>query len=93
MEAKNISGDYPALENYFFQRVYEDISNLSRIPILWEEVFTNNIQIDNSTIIQIWKDTDYIGLLKSVSTESILCIHCCGVKIGVINNTVNGKTL
>lgn len=66
MDNKNITGDYPALENYFFQRIFNGIDNLNKIYILWEEVFQNNIKVPNTTLIQIWKD-NYVGMLKEVS--------------------------
>lgn len=77
----NISGNYTALENYFFDRVFSgSVANLSKILILWQEVFENGIELDKSAVIQIWKK-NYLGLLKEV------CRRFFVVRIGRVGIT------
>lgn len=56
MEEHNITGDYPALESFYMQKLVDIIEDLGKQYIVWQEVFDNGVQLKRESIINVWKD-------------------------------------
>ncbi|KAF2878772.1 hypothetical protein ILUMI_27399 [Ignelater luminosus] len=55
MEENNIESS-KQLEDYYIQKLLNISHNLTKKAIVWEEAFTDGVQLSSSTIVQIWKD-------------------------------------
>ena len=68
MTANNIT-TYPALENYWEDRLLEIIHNLNHSYVVWEEIFNNGLHIAPETIVHVWKprrwDNELAKVVKS----------------------------
>ncbi|KAF2878769.1 hypothetical protein ILUMI_27396 [Ignelater luminosus] len=47
---------YRQLEDLFVQKLLDIVHNLKAKTIIWEEAFTNGLQLRNDTVVQVWKD-------------------------------------
>lgn len=58
MEKWGIDGNYRALEGVFIQKLLNILRSISTKNqfIMWQEVFDNQVNISNDTIIHVWKD-------------------------------------
>lgn len=54
MKKKNIT-TYNKLEGYFFKKVIDISEKLQTTPVVWEEVFSNVVDIPKNTIVHVWK--------------------------------------
>lgn len=54
------------LEDYYFRNIFNITRNLKAIPIVWEELFNENINLDPNTVVQVWKG-DYNSTISKVS--------------------------
>ncbi|KAK4884746.1 hypothetical protein RN001_001017 [Aquatica leii] len=54
MQTHNISS-YVELESYYIQKIIDMSDKLKATSIVWEEVFTNGVQLPNRTIVHVWK--------------------------------------
>ncbi|VDM55329.1 unnamed protein product [Angiostrongylus costaricensis] len=86
MKKKSFGNNTTLLENYFFDRLAEIISNLpsKRRMVFWQEVFDNNKP--NGSIIQIWKGNTHEEILrevKAVTTKgfNVIVSACCNFSI------------
>ncbi|XP_056642782.1 beta-hexosaminidase subunit beta-like [Diorhabda sublineata] len=56
MKDRGIEGNFEALESLYIQKIIDMVNGLKSKSIVWEEVFTNGVQVPNDTVIQVWKD-------------------------------------
>jgi len=56
MEARNITGDFQKLEEFYIQQIIDIASNLSANSVVWQEVFDNEVIMPKDTVVHIWKD-------------------------------------
>ncbi|KAF2878771.1 hypothetical protein ILUMI_27398 [Ignelater luminosus] len=68
MKEHNIES-YKELENYYIQKILNISHNLTKKPILWEDAFTNSVNLTSSTTVQIWKDLKIIGGWKRTADK------------------------
>lgn len=61
MKQKNITL-YSKLESYYIQQLVEIVKNQRSKMIVWEEVFSNNVNIPIDTIVQVWISPFYFTL-------------------------------
>ena len=56
IRANNLDG-YAGLESFYIRKLLELVKHLpkNRTPIVWQEVFDNDINITEETIVNIWK--------------------------------------
>ncbi|KAL5244270.1 hypothetical protein ACI65C_011680 [Semiaphis heraclei] len=70
MHLNNIKND-TELKNYYFKNLFTMTRNLKTVPIVWEEIFDENIQLDPNVVVQVWKsDYNY-----SIVSEIMKCGH------------------
>lgn len=55
MAARNISGNYEELSNYYIRRLYNMIKAHERTMVVWQEVFDMGANLPKDTIIHVWK--------------------------------------
>lgn len=48
--------NYRQLEDLFVKTLLHIVHNLKAKTIIWEEAFTNGLQLRNDTIVQVWRD-------------------------------------
>ena len=73
MKKMRMSGKYEKLEEYFFKRLFDIISDLNKNWILWQEVLDERIDVSNNTIINIWKK-DFEDELSKVTKRGFKVI-------------------
>lgn len=44
------------LANYYFKNILNITRELKTIPIVWEELFDDNIDLDPNVVVQVWKE-------------------------------------
>jgi hexosaminidase len=59
--------DVVELEKYYFANIFNITQNLRTVPIVWEELFDENIHLDPNVVVQVWKG----DLNSSVSKVNI----------------------
>lgn len=57
---------YAQLEAYYIYRLLNISSRLNAKAVVWQEVFDNQVPLDEYTIIHVWKG-DYERELREVS--------------------------
>ncbi|XP_066249400.1 beta-hexosaminidase subunit alpha-like [Euwallacea similis] len=55
MTEKNITS-YANLEGYYIQKILDAVDKLNFSSIVWEEVFSNGVNLPNETIVHVWRD-------------------------------------
>lgn len=53
---KNNMSTVKQLQNYYFKNLFNITRDIKAVPIVWEEVFDENIDLDPNIVIQVWKD-------------------------------------
>lgn len=70
MAARNISGDYHALNNFYIERIYDILAYNNRTMLVWQEVFDSGAKLPHDAIIQVWKYINvvpaYMNVMKRV---------------------------
>lgn len=61
---KNNMSTVKQLQNYYFENLFNITRDIKAIPIVWEEVFDENIDLDPNVVIQVWKDNYNITIPK-----------------------------
>lgn len=56
---------YSQLEAYYIYRLLNISEHLNAKVLVWQEVYDNNVPLDENTIIHVWKD-DYDRELSEV---------------------------
>lgn len=56
---------YSQLEAYYIYRILNISEHLNAKVLVWQEVYDNNVPLDENTIIHVWKD-DYDRELSEV---------------------------
>ncbi|VVC33523.1 Hypothetical protein CINCED_3A023777 [Cinara cedri] len=76
MQNNNIS-NITELESYYFKNIFNITRTLETVPIVWEEVFDENIRLDPNVVVQIWKN-DFNETLQKVleSGHPVLLSSC-----------------
>jgi len=64
MEHNNIS-TLIELEDYYFKNIFSITRRLKNVPIVWEELFDQNIHLDPNTVVQVWK-SDFRTTIQKV---------------------------
>lgn len=65
MKRNNIQ-NVTKLENYYFKNIFNITRNLKAIPIVWEELFNEDIHLDPNVVVQVWKN-DFNSTISKVS--------------------------
>ena len=56
MAAHGMADNFTALESYYVQRNLNIVAGLGKSPIGWQEIFDNQLQLPNSTVVHVWKN-------------------------------------
>lgn len=64
---KNNISTIKQLQNYYFKNLFNITRDIKAVPIVWEEVFDENIDLDSNVVIQVWKD-NYNSTIQKVGT-------------------------
>ncbi|XP_054166037.1 beta-hexosaminidase subunit alpha-like [Oppia nitens] len=56
MKVQRISGLYYKLEEYYFKRLFDIITNMNKTWIVWQQVFDKMIDLPNNTIVNVCKE-------------------------------------
>ncbi|OQV16261.1 Beta-hexosaminidase subunit alpha [Hypsibius exemplaris] len=79
MKKKGFGKDYAQLEEYYVQTLIDLLDKIPSTPrkgkakadkheyIVWQEVFDNNVQLDNDTIVHVWKDWKGVEWQKEIA--------------------------
>lgn len=54
MRQHGIPGDFQKLEEIFINRLLQRLRPLKKSHIVWQEVFDNNVQISQDTVVHVW---------------------------------------
>jgi hexosaminidase len=74
--ARNSISTFEQLESFYFGRLLKIVGNLDRKYIVWQEVFDNRVELDPSTIINVWKGSreEYQQELQDVTGRGFQAI-------------------
>ncbi|XP_025418569.1 beta-hexosaminidase subunit beta-like isoform X2 [Sipha flava] len=77
MTLNNIS-NVEGLEDYYFKHIFNITRELKTVPIVWEELFSDNIHLDHNVVVQIWKPNNFSSLVQEVidSGYAVLISSC-----------------
>lgn len=67
MAENGIADDYVALQSYYVQKLINHVDSLGLNSIVWEEVFSNGVQLPKSTVVNVWISDDPKTTLKKVT--------------------------
>ncbi|EFA05959.1 putative beta-hexosaminidase fdl-like Protein [Tribolium castaneum] len=67
MAEHQMEGDYVALQSHYIQKLINHVDSLGLNSIVWEEVFTNGVQLPKSTVVNVWISDDPKTTLKQVT--------------------------
>ncbi|CAF0814156.1 unnamed protein product [Adineta ricciae] len=56
MQAMNIT-NAKGLHTYYAERILNIMRNISAVPIVWQDVWDEKVELPQDTIVQVWKDT------------------------------------
>ncbi|RZC34074.1 beta-hexosaminidase subunit alpha-like [Asbolus verrucosus] len=59
--------DYSALQSYYIQKLIDYVSSIGLKSIVWEEVFTHNATLPETTVVNVWKSDDPQSVLDQVT--------------------------
>ncbi|XP_059486951.1 uncharacterized protein LOC132203301 [Neocloeon triangulifer] len=69
LNLNGIPGEFVKLEGIFMDNLNEIIQNLTKNPLVWQEIFDNKAaKISPETIIHVWKN-DFISEMQKVTAE------------------------
>jgi len=54
------------LEKYYFKNIFDITRKLKITPIVWQELFDINTQLDPNVVVQVWKG-DYNATVQKVN--------------------------
>lgn len=57
------------LKNYYFTNIFNMTRNLKTVPIVWEEIFDENIQLDPDVVVQVWKGDYNYSIISEASNR------------------------
>jgi len=63
------------LKNYYFTNIFNMTRNLKTVPIVWEEIFDENIQLDPNVVVQVWKSDYNYSIVSEASIYIIYIIY------------------
>nr|CAH8858037.1 unnamed protein product [Trichobilharzia regenti] len=72
MKKMQFGDDYRHLEGYYIKSLIQIIKDIKphgqRItPVVWQEIFENGFRGDKSTIVHVWKDTNWQTVMKNAT--------------------------
>lgn len=72
IKINNITEGINKLQEIFIQQLYDIVTNRSAKVIVWEEVFNDGAQLNDDTIIQVWKSNKKLGEVTRSGYTGIL---------------------
>ncbi|GAB6029724.1 hypothetical protein CHUAL_005444 [Chamberlinius hualienensis] len=63
MKQMNIT-TYRQLESYYMTNLLDSVTELGFSPLVWQEVFDNNVELDNSTVVEVWKSAEMLEMFE-----------------------------
>lgn len=54
------------LKDYYFANIFNITRSLKTVPIVWEEIFDDNIHLDPNAVVHVWKDSYDYSILSKV---------------------------
>ncbi|XP_072385897.1 beta-hexosaminidase subunit alpha-like [Diabrotica undecimpunctata] len=76
MKEKGIT-NFEDLESFYIKKVIDMIDSLQYQSIVWEEVFTNGVELPKNTVIQVWKDFWNVTLLNVTTSNRHGILSSC----------------
>lgn len=52
------------LQNYYFKNLFDITRDIKTVPIVWEEVFDENLDLDPNVVVQVWKNNYNLTIPK-----------------------------
>ncbi|CAH8527500.1 unnamed protein product [Schistosoma turkestanicum] len=72
MKQMKFGDDYRHLEGYYINRLIQIINDIKPparniTPVVWQEIFQNGFRGDKSTVIHVWKSSDWKSVMKNIT--------------------------
>lgn len=56
MAARGMGANFSLLESYYVQRVLDIVQGLGKIPVGWQEIYDNKLNLTSQTVVSAWKN-------------------------------------
>lgn len=64
---KNNISTVAQLQGYYFKNIFNMTKKFNSVPIVWEEVFDENIDLDPNVVVHVWK-ANYSSTISKVTS-------------------------
>ncbi|XP_052599455.1 beta-hexosaminidase subunit beta [Peromyscus californicus insignis] len=74
MQKKGFEKDFTRLESFYMKKILDIIKSLKKSSIVWQEVFDDKVELQQGTVVEVWKGEEYLEKLKEVTSSGFRAI-------------------
>lgn len=67
---ENKIANYRLLEEYYIQRLIDQVTTLNISSVVWQEVFENGVRLPKGTVVHVWTG-DRRRLLNQITSQKL----------------------
>ncbi|XP_052015895.1 beta-hexosaminidase subunit beta isoform X2 [Apodemus sylvaticus] len=74
MKKKGFGTDFRRLESFYIKKILDMITSLKKRSIVWQEVFDDKVELQPGTVVEVWKNENYLSELQHVTAAGFPAI-------------------
>ncbi|XP_027257469.1 beta-hexosaminidase subunit beta isoform X2 [Cricetulus griseus] len=74
MQKKGFGKNFKRLESFYIKNILDIITSLKKGSIVWQELFDDNVELRTDTVVEVWKNENYLANLKEVTSSGFKAI-------------------
>ncbi|MEJ1275601.1 hypothetical protein NN561_006498 [Cricetulus griseus] len=74
MKKKGFGDNSMSLESFYIKNILDIITSLKKGSIVWQELFDDNVELRPDTVVEVWKNENYLANLKEVTSSGFKAI-------------------
>lgn len=74
MKKKGFGIDFRRLEGFYIKKILDMITSLKKRSIVWQEVFDDKVELQPGTVVEVWKNENYLDELQHVTAAGLPAI-------------------